>query len=220
MKRFLLYITFSFFAITILHAQSDGNSKNSSFFIQPEILLGKTIPANSNFPKTEIQRIFSLSFGNFVQDTSRTWSVFYNYPSVGVSVSYTNFGDNEVFGNAYSLVPFISISTSKKQYGNFYFKLGLGASYFTTYFNEESNPNNIAIGSAITWTFESTIHYNVFVTPITSLSIGGGFIHHSNGHTQLPNAGLNSVLFSVASRFYLKPLTDQQLNGIEKPTKK
>lgn len=220
MKSFI----FSFFLFLLFTGQIIANDTirtyKSAFFIQPEILIGKALPGNSNFPDTELERIFSISFGKYVQDTSRNWSVFFNYPSVGVSVSYSHFGQNDVFGNAYSVVPFIAISTSKKQKGCFYFKIGLGASYFTKFFNEENNPHNLAIGSSYTWTFESTAHYNIYTTPYLALSVGAGFIHHSNGHTQLPNLGLNSFLFSFSSRFYLKPLNDQQLNGLEKPPRK
>ncbi len=217
----LYYIILFVFLLPILISAETGKEKQkSAFFIQPKIMIGKAIPANSNFPKTELERIFSISLGKYVQDTTRTWSVFYNYPSVGVSVSYSHFGQNDVFGNAYSIIPYLAISTSKKQSGNFYFKIGAGASYFTKFFNEENNPTNIAIGSALTWTFESSLHYNIYATPLLALSIGGGFIHHSNGHTQLPNLGLNSLLFSVSSRFYLKPLNDQQFNGLKKPQKK
>ncbi|PLW98787.1 MAG: hypothetical protein C0591_03660 [Marinilabiliales bacterium] len=221
MKHLYFFIICCIFMASIAQAQTGNDSnKKAAFFIQPELLIGKALPSNSNFPKTELERIFSVSFGKYIQDTSLSWSVFYNYPSVGISVTYSNFGKNDVFGNAYSVIPFIAISTSKKQAGNFYFKIGLGASYFTKFYNEDSNPYNLAIGSTFTWAFESTLHYNIYVTPVTALSIGGGFIHHSNGHTQLPNLGLNSLLFSFTSRFYLKPLNDQQLFGLEKPIKK
>jgi hypothetical protein len=217
-KQYLF--TIILFLLTLIVNAEKGNEKQkAAFFIQPELLIGKALPTNSNFPHTELERILSISFGKFIQDTSSSWSVFYNYPSVGVSVNYSYFGENDVFGNAYSVIPYIAISTSKKQAGNFYFKIGLGTSYFTKFFNEENNPTNLAVGSKFTWTFESTIHYNIYATPLLAFSVGGGFIHHSNGHTQLPNLGLNSLLLSFSSRFYLKPLNDQQLNGLKKPNK-
>lgn len=206
---------------SVTNAQNSRNyNKTNSFFIQPELLFGKAIASNSNFPETDIQRIFALSLGRYVQDTSNNWSVFYNYPSVGVTLSYSHFGNSEAFGNAYTLLPFITLSPSKKLKNSFYFKVGLGASYFTTHYHKENNPNNLAIGSSVTWTFQSTIHYNLYVAPLVSIGIGGGFIHHSNGHTQLPNLGLNSLLFSISSRFYLKPLNNEQLYGLKRPQKK
>ncbi len=220
MKHFYLFLFLFLLCTSHISASDPEKNKSSSFFIQPELLIGKVLHANSNFPDTRLQRTFSISFGKYVQDPSRIWSVFYNYPSVGVTVSYTYLGHQEILGNALTVMPFITLSTSKKQAGAFYFKLGLGASYFTKYYDAEQNPTNLAIGSHVTWAFESTVHYNVFVTPRISLSIGAGLIHNSNGHAQLPNLGLNALLLSFSSRFYLKPLTEQQLNGLKKPVLK
>jgi len=123
-KQYLFTIIL-FLLTSIVNAEKGNEKQKAAFFIQPELLIGKALPSNSNFPKTELERILSISFGKFVQDTSRSWSVFYNYPSFGVSVTYSHFGENDVFGNAYSIIPYIAISTSKKQTGNLYFKIGL-----------------------------------------------------------------------------------------------
>ena len=217
MKHFYVFVFISLMLAKYNYASDTIKDRRSSFFIQPELLVGKVFPGHSKFPQTDMQRILSVSFGKYVQDPDRLWSVFYNYPSVGVSVSYSHIGNNEILGSAYTVMPFIAISTSKKQAGAFFVKLGIGASYFTKFYNPVENPRNLGIGSSVTWAFESSVHYNLFVSPRASLSIGGGIIHHSNGHTQLPNVGLNSLLFSFSSRFYLQALNNEQLNGTKKP---
>ena len=217
MRHFYVFVFFFLLLAQYSVAGDTIKDHRSSFFIQPEILIGKVFPGHSNFPETDMQRILSVSFGKYVQDPDRVWSVFYNYPSIGVSVSYSHIGNNEILGSAYTVMPFIAISTSKKQAHAFFVKLGIGASYFTKSYDPVENPRNLGIGSSVTWAFEASAHYNLFVSPRTSLSIGGGLIHHSNGHTQLPNVGLNSLLFSFSSRFYLQALNNEQLNGIKKP---
>lgn len=189
----------------------------SVLFIQPEFLMGKTLPANSGFPETRLQTIYAISIGKLVYDPNKTWAVFYNYPSIGVTFSKSSFGHDDALGNAYTILPFIELNTTNKLAHSINFKLGLGASYFTEHFNKHTNPGNKAIGSRFTWTFQTFLQYNPIVTRHFLLSIGVGFIHHSNGHTQLPNLGMNSFLFNVSSKVFISPLGDDNLKKYEKP---
>lgn len=49
--------------------------------------------------------------------------------------------------------------------------------------------------------FELFFHYSVINKEKYAVKIGGGFTHFSNGHTRLPNHGLNSILFSVRTDY-------------------
>ena len=203
----------------VLHAEEGEKNakKNSVYFIQPEFFIGKTLHAHSDFPDTKYQTIYALSFGKFVFNQEKLWSVFYNYPVVGLTVSKTSFGNDQILGNAYTLMPYLDLNFSRKLKNSLHLKLGLGASYFTNHYDKVDNPTNKAIGSKFTWTFQSTLHYTFFIRKRFSLHLGGGFIHHSNGHTQLPNLGLNSFVASLSSTFYLGKLTDYQINKFDKP---
>ena len=138
MKHFYVFI----FIFLILAQYSDASDTikdhRSSFFIQPEILIGKVFPGHSNFPETDMQRIFSVSFGKYVQDPDRVWSVFYNYPSVGVSVSYSHIGNNEILGSAYTVMPFKAISTSKNPKHNVFLGVHINANFGQADFSELS----------------------------------------------------------------------------------
>lgn len=213
--------TLSFLLLIALVLRSEDGEKipkeNSVYFIQPEFFIGKTLHGHSDFPKTEYQTIYAINFGKFVFDPDRLWSVFYNYPSVGLTFSKTSFGNDEILGNAYTLMPFLDLNFSRKLKHALHLKLGLGASYFTNHYDKVENPTNKAIGSTFTWTFQSTLHYTFFIRRNFSLHFGGGFIHHSNGHTQLPNLGLNSFVGSLSSTFYLRNLTKRQIEKFDKP---
>jgi hypothetical protein len=50
-----------------------------------------------------------------------------------------------------------------------------------------------------------------------TINIGAAYIHHSNGHTQLPNLGLNSFLAGISSTLFLSPLQDIHLEAYERP---
>ncbi len=218
MSRVIIIAFILTFSVKFIYASDSTSRDKSVYFIQPEFLIGKTLPAHSDFPDTRVQTAFAVSFGRYVTNPNKDWAVFFNYPSVGITFSKTSFGQDQILGNAYSLLPFLSINLSKKPFNSIHLKLGLGASYFTSYYHTKENPDNKAIGSKFTWTFQTSIHYNILVTRQLALTAGAGFIHHSNGHTKLPNLGLNSFLFSFSAKIYLSPLDDNQKKEYPKPS--
>ena len=82
--------------------------------------------------------------------------------------------------------------------------IGLGSSYFTqeyngtTYsYNNIIDNNNRAISTRFTWAFKAFLYYDVLNERKASLRLGAGFHHQSNGHTSLPNQGLNTFLVKL-----------------------
>ena len=171
--------------------------KAQNITIRPEILIGKTLPSNKIFPKTDPQFNIGLNFEKRQLSEDREWEKILNYPTTGISLYYSNFGNNEVLGNAVSLLPFILFNLNSKE--TLSVKFGLGASYFNKQYHSINNSTNSAISSKLTWALQAFIYYNISVSNFREFRIGAGYFHHSNGHTKLPNLGLNSVLFSVST---------------------
>lgn len=210
---YLLFILFTFDAFGIKDEEKD----KSVIFVQPEFSIGEAFRSNSNFPETKFQTIYSLSIGKLIHNPSKTWAVYMNYPTSGITISYTNYGNNQEFGSSYSVLPYISIHPSKKDFNTFHIRVGLGASFFTKHYDPVNNSRNRAIGSTVTWTFATSLYYNFYIQKHIDLNLGLSFIHHSNGHTQLPNFGLNSVLFSISSKLYLDPIDESLQQVYKKP---
>lgn len=186
-------------------------------FIQPGFMIGEAFKSNSNFPETNFQTNYSLSIGTLIHSPSKKWAVYLNYPTSGLTVAFTDYGNNQEFGRSFSVLPYISFNLSKKHYNSFYFRVGLGSSYFSKHYDPNNNKRNRAIGSTFTWTFQTTFYYNIYIQKHVDLNFGLSFIHHSNGHTQLPNFGLNSVLLSISSKLFLDPLDDSFRQQYKKP---
>lgn len=217
MKRFI-FLLFLCFLLQNLLGFDEGEDKNKTVaFVQPEFSIGKAVPSNSNFPKTNYQTNFALSIGKMVFNPAKAWAVYLNYPTTGITFSYTNLGSKDVFGSAFTIVPYITFNTSKKPFNTVQIKLGLGTSYFTNHYDASKNTRNLAIGSTFTWTFQTSFYYNFYIHKNIDLNLGIQFIHHSNGHTQLPNLGLNSVLFSLSSKLFLDPVDKSYKEKYQKP---
>ena len=207
MRIFLVAIT-----LFITVNSTFGQSENESFFYIPEFTIGKTMEANDMFPKTNLQTGLFINFGRFNYTNDKDWAVQLNYPKTGVSIGITDFGNSEKLGQAYSVIPFIEYSLGKKW--NVY--VGMGGSYSNTLYDEVENPFNRAITTRLNWTFKSFLHHDLFKGDKIDWRLGLGYIHHSNGHSRLPNQGLNSFLASFSALVKSQP----ELNyTIEKPEK-
>ena len=185
-------------------------------------MLGRIIPNYvASFPNSYLQHGASLSIGSFKTDSNSTWAKYYNYPQTGVSLFYSYLGNNDIFGHEFSAMTFISFNVFNKPVKPYYFKIGLGVAYFTQGYDSILNPYNLNISSPFTWSFQAGVYKTLSEKPGMNLKVGLIFSHGSNGHTELPNFGINSALVSISSQFFDKNQKKYQLTKykIEKETK-
>lgn len=204
------YLTFSITILLFLFyqnclGQTEDTISNTSFYYIPEIIIGKTLEANTGFPESKLQKNLFLSIGHYNFDTNKEWAARLNYPKTGVSLGYTDFGNSDKIGHAYSLLPFLEFSILRNQVKDLNLQIGFGGSYMDTKYNAISNPFNKAITTKINWSFRSFLYYDIFKSISTDWRFGIGYLHHSNGHTKLPNQGLNSIGASVSGKINTNP---------------
>lgn len=174
-------------------------------FIIPELFIGKIVPNHLDYPSSYPRVGAGLTFYN-QSNTNSSVNRYFRNPMIGVQASFHYLGNSQVFGNELSLLPVIGFPMKKG-----IFQFGLGVSYFTKMYKD--NILNEAVGSRITWAFQSFYYRNVLLSSGKTLRLGFGFLHGSNGHTQLPNFGINSAVISVG--MYNKPAI---LRGIKDTT--
>lgn len=184
---------------TVLFSQ---NNNKRQPYIQPEYFIGKVIPNYADtFPKTGLQHGFSLNIGSQSSDTTG-WAKYYNYAETGVMLNYSTFGNNKVFGHSFSINPYVSFPVFNKAKADYHLKIGMGLAYFTTHWDSIDNYANNMISSDFTWEFKLFLYRNLLATDGFNLRMGFGFSHESNGHTVMPNMGINSALLSLSGQFY------------------
>jgi lipid A 3-O-deacylase PagL len=194
-KRFFYLLLVFFISTKGFNQVTNNSSQNTSFFFTPEIIIGKTLEANEGFPKTNLQKGIFLSFGRYNQTNNKEWAVRLNYPKTGVSLSIIDFGNTEKVGKAYTIMPFMEFELYKR----WHFLMGVGGSYMDTQYDLETNPFNKAITTKLNMSLRAFMYYNIFKNSKMNWRFGFGLIHHSNGHSRLPNQGLNSLLASISS---------------------
>jgi len=180
------------------------HQNNANLTISTEFFAGITLPSTSVFPKTNAQTIIGFSLGRKHNFLEKEWASIMKYPSTGISIFYTNFGNNEQLGQAISVLPFIEFNLLKKK--KLKTKLAFGVTYFDTQYHAINNPLNEGISTKLTWALQIFLYYDLKIKNF-DFTIGAGNFHHSNGHTKLPNFGMNAALLSFSKKFNLKKYT-------------
>ena len=187
-----------FFIFSILgRAQTENARKENSFVLSPEILIGKTMKANEDFPTTGMQKQFIINLGKDHTYNPQQWARNLKSPKTGLSLGITDFGNMDSLGIALTTTTFIEF----KIFGSNRLKMlaGIGASYFTSKYDSQTNPNNRAVTTDLTWAFRMYFYYHLFSSNNTDWRLGMGYSHHSNGHTRLMNQGYNSFLIGLSA---------------------
>ncbi|WP_103070766.1 acyloxyacyl hydrolase [Aquimarina sediminis] len=203
MKYFKYYLLLFFVGIHI-YGQEPAE-KYDHIFIVPEFLLGKTMEANTGFPKSKLQKSFFVSLGSYNNTIDKQWTIGLSAPKTGVSFGITDFGNSEKIGMAYVLMPYIETGLFRKKSSRWNLNVGIGAAYIDTQFDPELNPLNQAVTTRFNWFFRSFFYYDLLKRQSVNWRLGLGYTHYSNGHTRLPNQGLNSFLFSLSSSIGREP---------------
>ncbi|GAB5400335.1 MAG: hypothetical protein Aureis2KO_19200 [Aureisphaera sp.] len=158
---------------------------------------GITAEANENFPETNGQGSLLLNIVWDQRFKSHEWARRLKGPRTGLSLSYTDFGNKDSLGSAITFMPIIEFNAFGKK--DLSVQVGMGGSYFNKIYDPVTNPNNQGITTDLVWSFRTFFQWKLYTQGKIDWRVGAGYFHHSNGHTRLPNQGLNSFLLSVSA---------------------
>lgn len=196
-KVFLLFICF--IAIYPIQAQNIKTSEETLLkprFYEIEVKMGKMVPTSPRFAPSGTLSSILFSFGTLQQDPQNLWARFHQFPFTGITIGLTNLGESNIYGYELKVIPYVEYVIGKQISYRPTLKIGLGASYTTQYFRK--NEQNIALGAPVNWAFELTLKQNILTTKYGIVRIGAGYIHSSDGHTQLPNMGINGLVGQIS----------------------
>ena len=190
-------LTYLFLLLPCLLLAQEQSSQDNGFFWVPEIMIGQSAEANEDYPDRSLQwqALINLSWSHANSD--QEWAHRLKGPRTGISIGYTNYGNNRELGGSYSALPFIEFNIFRQQ--RLSVLAAMGISYFDTKYDPITNPNNRGITTDFVWSFKTFMYYRLLETPGINWKLGIGYNHHSNGHTRLPNQGVNSFLLSVSA---------------------
>lgn len=133
------------------------------------------------------------------------WHQFYRFPKAGFELFFSDFGNPTELGYNVGFVPTLQL-TNKNPKIKWRAKYGFGISYFNKTYNPITNTKNYYIGTSLTYMVTLSFLREKKVTKNLVFTYGLSAIHCSNGHTALPNVGLNVFTAQAGIRF-IKPQT-------------
>lgn len=219
MKKHFLFLWV--LVATSVIAQVETYSPASEYVITPEFMLGISAEANDFFPERDLQKQVIVGFGRKHSHNPQEWAYWLKAPKTGLNLGFTDLGNPDLLGYSVSLMPFIEFDAFGRRQKDFKVFVGIGGSYFNVKYDENDNFFNQAIATDLTWSFRASFHYVLFKTKSVDYRIGAVYFHSSNGHTRLPNQGLNSFLGSISADIknpYKRPIYDSS-NTFETPKK-
>ncbi len=193
---------------------SQNKPKNNSLFFIPEISLGITGEANTDFPNRKLQKQGYIHFAKDTKSNDALWVKILKAPTIGISLGITDFGNPKELGYAVSVLPFIEFPLFKSKHFKVHF--GTGISYINPTYSSDNNPNNKAISTPINWAFRAFSYYQFSDSKKINWRLGLGYAHHSNGHIKLPNQGFNSFAFSTSAQIKRRRRTTTTLKANKK----
>lgn len=211
MKRFSLIALLGLLFATSVLAQGNLTEKTDDngmpFSIKAYPFRGMYLDAKStHFEKFGAIHPAGVHMGlEFPSLQQRPWQQYLCNPTVGVGVSWLDFG-HDMLGHGVAVYPYILLDAIDTEHFQMRFKVAGGIGVVTEhwYTQEDQDPNhyygdytNTIFGCYLNAYLNAGLNLNV---PITRyLAIGGelGFYHMSNGRTCMPNIGVNALYGSV-----------------------
>ncbi|MEZ4794015.1 MAG: acyloxyacyl hydrolase [Flavobacteriaceae bacterium] len=192
-------LTAFIFSLALAMGAQNRNSGLSDFVVTPEFMLGISAEANDFFPERDLQKQFVIGFARKHDHNPQEWTYWLNAPKTGINFGYTDLGNFEKLGAAISVMPFIEFDALGKRRKRMSIMAGMGVSYFNVKYDPVDNFFNQGVTTDLTWSFRASFFYKLLKTQIVDYRLGLVYFHHSNGHTRLPNQGLNSFLVSLSA---------------------
>lgn len=122
----------------------------------------------------------------------------YPHAIQGIGIAYNTFFNSQELGNPLAVYVFQTsrIATLSPKLSLDY-EWNFGASFGWKEYNEETNPMNRVTGSKINAYINLGFLLNWQVSAHTNLRAGIGVTHYSNGNTNYPNSGVNTIGASI-----------------------
>lgn len=218
----LLFVSY----ITYAQEKTDSLSFSHRFRhrIETEIRPGYILPTNSFFRGENnqwkpIRNSFSAHLKYSFQNHPNTCEDrIYGGAYQGVGLAYYNFGRSEEIGNPIALYLFQGARIKQlnpRLSLNYEWNLGLSCNWKP--YDPIYNHYNQVIGSKVNAYLNVNFYFAWMLSPLVDITSGISLTHFSNGNTNIPNAGLNTVGLKVGLVYNFNRKENAIRNSLDKP---
>ncbi len=167
--------------------------KGLQFNVFPGFLVAhREYMANMEAHTYGFELIYSSDFTGWKQADS-----YYKHLKWGTGFSYFNMGNRQLNGNVYAWHIHVEANLKKREHFQATLRFGSGIGFLDRPYNLETNKKNKAIGSNLNGNMQVMYKAYFDISKKTSLVLGAGVTHYSNGNFRRPNLGVNMVHFNL-----------------------
>jgi len=190
---------------SINNAYAQDPAPGSGFGVETNFIAGKIIKHTYKFT-APIPPLSTALDVNFVWQTygKKDWQQRRKFPVIGIGITYTDYGNNAVFGNCLGIYPNLQIPLIRGPKMEWTLRVGDGLAYVTRKYQTASPVDTVnnAIGSHLNdfanFTTDLRYHFNDH----WQLQCGLTFTHISNGDYHQPNLGVNMLGINAGAQYY------------------
>ena len=136
--------------------------------------------------------------------TRNSWETCHCYPRLGIALTVWDYDNPEILGYGVTGLFFVEpVFGASKKLG-FSVRAGLGLSYQSKPYDEESNPDNMSYSTTVAFPLQLGANMHLRLNPNWRLSATAVYNHFSNGGIREPNAGINWPSAAIGADYYLK----------------
>ena len=141
----------------------------------------------------------------------KAWSQMLHYPAWGVATGYTYFGNKNILGEAYYIVPNIQFRLVGNKKLQLWLKAGVGLTWMTKHYDVLENPTNNVIASSINNASTIGLRLKIKATSKINFVIGTSVTHSSSGDVRMPNLGINVPTTDIGIKYSFSSLKKEPL---------
>lgn len=201
MKKYISTLLCLYLAVTSVYAESqDSIPRKIIHVIGLDFKPAYTFPTKSffrgeNMAQSPIRTNLSghIKYG-FKFSPDSYWGKMYPNTIQGIGIGYNSFNNTKEVGNPLAVYVFqTSRIASITKNLSFDYEWNFGASFGWKKYDAEKNPFNTIVGSKVNAYINLGFLFNWQMTNEIALRAGIGLSHYSNGNTNYPNFGVNTL---------------------------
>lgn len=209
MRRFYLLFVLAVMFATSVSAQTPEleTSEKTKFSIKVQPFKGSYLDQNSHFEKFRPFAPSGVNLGfQLPSDQQRPWQQYLNNATLGFGLSFIDFG-HQMVGYSVTAYPYILIPAVRLKHFEMELKFASGLGYVTEHwYTGNVDPNdyeyygddvNTLFGCYINAYLSAGAAINIPITRNFALNGEFGYLHMSNGRTNMPNMGINVTYGAV-----------------------
>lgn len=195
--KFLGVLAFSFMIHTALLAQQFKR-------IGVEGTYGWIIPHSGDLIPISQTNPFGTQFSyQWMKTDFDTWSVCNCFHYIGIQLSHHQFGNPQVLGSATSLSTTLEPILLRGNRFVLSLGTGIGLSYLSKVYDEQSNPENIFFSSPLSFLLSVSPKLEYQLSDNWAIQASIHYHHISNAGQSQPNKGMNYPMIGLGMNHYL-----------------